>query len=641
MPSTRRLAAIMFTDMVGYTAAAQVDEKATLALRKEQENLIRPVLASHRGRKVKSTGDGFLVEFESALNATECAVSIQRRLHERNVRIGVPSINLRIGIHLGDVEQQGSDIFGDAVNIASRIESFAEPGGICLSGAVHEQVRNKIPDKLERLPPTALKGVQIPMDLYRVVLPWTVREQPSTTSGPVRLAVLPFVNISPDPKDEFFADGLTDELITVLSQLHELRVIARTSVTPYKFTSKGIAQIGAELCVNALLEGSVRKSGDELRITVQLIDVVTQEHAWASSYDRKLDKVFVLQTEIAKQVAEALKVKLRPTEQNRLAQRPSVRPESYLAYLKGRTLLHDRSEKALREAKEDFELAISLDASNAAALSGLSDVTRLIGVKWRASPLAEWDQASRTMAEQAVALDPNLAEARTSLGYSLWADYDYARAENEFRLATSLSPSYSDAHHWYAELLCDESRFDEALSQFDLAEEANPRSSIILAAHAICLVYLGHLDEAQARIEKLDNVEGRGLLYTTTLIEFCIAKADYPRALRELERLEKLNPGDPQNIVYSGVCYARTGQTQRARDCLKELEGMSSGRRPGSGIAAIYACLGELDACYLWLQRGAFENYDLNVGEWRANPLFEPVRRDPRFGLLLKKVNLA
>jgi adenylate cyclase len=272
-------------------------------------------------------GDGFLAEFDSALRAVQCAIDIHQHLHDRNSQPGITPIQLRIGIHLGDVEQRGSDIFGDAVNVASRIEPVATPGGLCISGQVFDQVRNKIPNRLEKLPPTALKGLEVPIDIYRVVLPWTVPESPSRDSGPTRLAVLPFANISPDPKDEYFADGLTEEMITVLSQLRELRVIARTSVTPYKSTSKGVAQIGTELGVDSVLEGSVRKAGDELRITVQLIDVATQEHTWASTYDRKLEKVFAVQAEIAREVAEALKVGLRAAEQSRLESRPPVRAD--------------------------------------------------------------------------------------------------------------------------------------------------------------------------------------------------------------------------------------------------------------------------------------------------------------------------
>ena len=202
MAATRRLAAIMFTDMVGYTAATQTDETGALKLLREQEELVRPLLAAHQGREVKATGDGFLVEFDSALHAVRCAIDVHEHLHDRNSKPGVTPIRLRIGIHLGDVEERRGDIFGDAVNIAARLEPLAAPGGICISGEVFNQVRNKIPNRFERLAPTTLKNVRIPVELYRVSLPWEDPGSSPGSSSRTRLAVLPLANISPDPKDE-------------------------------------------------------------------------------------------------------------------------------------------------------------------------------------------------------------------------------------------------------------------------------------------------------------------------------------------------------------------------------------------------------------------------------------------------------
>jgi adenylate cyclase len=259
----------MFTDIVGFTTLAQRNEGGSLKLLDRHNRLLRPIFPRFHGREVKAIGDSFLVEFKSALDATNCAIEIQRLLNEEGLSVPEDSrVRVRIGIHVGDVVHKAGDILGDSVNIASRIEPLAEPGGICITEPVFSQIHNKIPNAMEKLEPKTLKNVDFPIGIYRIVLPWMVREPRSRISGPVRLAVLPLSNISPDPKDEFFADGLTDELITVLSQLRELRVIARTSVTPYKSASKGVSQIGAELGVSALLEGTVRRSGEDLRITV-------------------------------------------------------------------------------------------------------------------------------------------------------------------------------------------------------------------------------------------------------------------------------------------------------------------------------------------------------------------------------------
>jgi adenylate cyclase len=638
--TTRRLAAIMFTDMVGFTASAQTDEASALKLLREQEKLVRPLLKTHQGREIKSTGDGLLIEFDSALRAVQCAIDIHQHLQERNSRKGVTPIQLRIGVHLGDVEQRGGDIFGDSVNLAARIEPFAEPGGICISEQVFGQVRNKIPNRLEKLEPKVLKNVRFPMEIYRVVLPWTVREPPSTDSGPTRLAVLPFANISPDPKDEYFADGLTEELITVLSQLKELRVIARTSVTPYKSTSKGVSQIGAELGVDAVLEGSVRKAGDELRITVQLINVDTQEHAWASTYDRKLEKVFAVQTEIAKQVAEALEIKLRAVEEARLETRPAVKPDSYLAYLKGRTLLQGISKAMLESAKEQFELAISLDPTNAAAHSGLADATRLMGWWHSDAPHTKWDEISRRLAARAVELDPNLAEAHASLALVLWDDYDYVAAEKELKLALSLNPSYSFAHNTYASILQDEARVDEALLEFRLAEAADPLWTFNLARSGELLVWIGRLDEAFIRFQKLGELKPPEWEYHWLMAGYYRARLDLKAWSEEFDRYLASEPRPRLKAIALSYRHALSGEKEQARALLRHEETLREFHPFDTWIANAYAELGDLDECFRFLEK-MVARHEIALQRWRLEPRLEHVRRDPRFQVLLKTMNLA
>jgi TolB-like protein len=296
-----------------------------LELLEQHRQFLRPIFSKHRGREVKTIGDGFLVEFGSALEATLCAIDIQSSVHSLFLERGA-RLQKKVGIHVGDVVSQGEDLLGDAMNVASRIEPLAEPGGICISEQVHDQLRNKIPNRLENLEPKALKNVRFPTDIDRVVLPWATPATPLASPAPTGLAVLPFANISPDLRDEYFADGLTEELISVLSQLRGLRVIGRTSVTPYKSTAKGVSQIGAELGVSSLLEGSVRRFGNQLRITVQMIDVLTQGPVWTNAYDRELTDVFAIQTEIARRAARQLKVNVRAAEEARLEARPTIRP---------------------------------------------------------------------------------------------------------------------------------------------------------------------------------------------------------------------------------------------------------------------------------------------------------------------------
>ena len=637
---TRRLAAIMFTDTVGFTASTQSDEARTLELLREQQSLVRPLIVAHLGREIKSTGDGFLVEFDSALRATECAIEIQKRIHERNARPGVFPIQIRIGIHLGDVEQQGADILGDAVNIAARIEPVATPGGVCVSGAIQEQVRNKISVELEKLPPTALKGLQSSMDIFRIVMPWTARGRPSATSGPKRLAVLPFANISPDPMDEYFADGLTEELITVLSQLRELRVIARTSVTQYKLTNKSVSQIGAELGVDTVMEGSVRKSGDQLRITIQLIDVGTQEHTWANTYDRKLDNVFAVQTEIARRVAKQLKINVRASEEERLDARPRVLPDSYLAYLKGRTLQQGTTQASLEASKDQFARAIELDPRNAAAHSGLSDVLGLLRTFYPTSPKVESVEASRKLAARAIELDPNLAEAHTSLALLLWEGYDYTGAVKELQLALSLNPSYSLAHYWYAEILEDQGRPEEAFQEFTLAEAADPLSPRIQMHFAELLRWMRRPDEAFARIQKLGELEPSGQWVHFALARYYIGQSDFKRGLEEIRRIEELEQLPRRRPIHRAWYLAVAGEKDQSRELLRREETLPSFAPTAWVIPYIYAELGDLDECFRWIER-AIDDHNYALQPFRLDPRLERVRNDPRFQIMLKKMNLA
>jgi len=626
----------MFTDMVGSTAAAQTNEAEALRLRDEQEELVRPLFAAHQGREVKSIGDGFLAEFDSALRALQCAIDIQQHLHERNSQQGVVPVHLRIGVHLGDVEQRGTDIFGDAVNIASRIEPIAPPGGVCISGEVANQIRNKIPNQLEKLPPTALKGIQGPIEVYRVVLPWARQEPPTKSPGPPGIAVLPFSNISPDPKDEYFAEGLTEELITVLSQLKGLRVIARTSVMPYKSTGKGVAQIGAELRVASILEGSVRKSGNRLRVTAQLIEVESESHVWSQSFDRDLDDVFAVQAEIAKQVTDALKIELRPVEEARLEARLPVRPDSYLAYLKGRALHNSFAKETVAAARKQFELAISLDPRNAAAYVGLADVTSDYR---QIQPDSDWKARKRRLVLQALEIDPNLAEAHASLAQIYLDEGQFDAADKEYKLSLSLNPSYSWAHHWYAERLSDQGRVDEALLEWALAEGADPLAPSHLEHYSQLLVWLGRLDEAQVKLQKLGELEPDSEGYHSVLFDYYLGRGDLEQALKEQRRCEELETNPRWKPFYRAIYHALSGEKEQARAILRHEESLPELPNVGWSFVWAYCELGDLDDCFRWLDKLASPRFVYSRG-FRLDPRLDPIRKDPRFPASIKKLGL-
>ncbi len=644
MAPERRLAAIVFTDLEGFTSEAHRDERGALRLIEEQRALLRSILTAYHGREIKSMGDGLLLEFANARDAVEGAVALQQAIHERNAKERTPPLRMRVGIHLGDVEDRGDDILGDAVNIASRIEPLAETGGVCLTVQVYDQVRNKVPYQLVRLGGKAIKGIPEPLEVYRVVLPWVTRNPSAPPSDLPRIAVLPLANISPDPSDEYFADGLTEELITILSQLQELRVIARTSVISYKTAPKPIATIGEELGVGSVLEGSVRRAGDQLRITVQLIDVATQEHRWAATYDRRLADIFAVQSEVARKVAEALQVKLRKPELDRLLAPREVVPESYLAYLRGRRLIIDSYAKgSLEAAKNEFEEAIRLDPTNARAYAGLADATHYLAAFHGSGGPVIIPEQSRKLAARALELDPDLAEAHSALGVQLYNSLEWEAAEREAKIALSLNPSNSTTRLWYADLLEEQLRTDEALRQLRLAKEADPQSPVVVVVLTVLLTYLRRLDDAQAEIARLHELDPHGRFPHLALAYLLFLRSEPTAALQELHQAEGLPDQEGSRGPSYAIArlYALLGNSARAREILKILEDRPRSMLSLEGRASVHALLGDRDEFFRILQEALTTYGGLAVQAFRLDPVYEPVRRDPRFADLLRALKLA
>lgn len=602
--SKRKLAAIMFTDIVGYTALTQTDESLALEILEKHNRLLRSFFPKFNGREVKSIGDSFLIEFDSALDATLCAIEIQRALHDYNVSTWRDwKIKIRIGVHLGDVIRKGRDILGDAVNIASRIQPLASPEGICISQQVFDQTHNKISYPLEPIREAQLKNVAFTTPVYTVRMPWEdAKSQPSElaigNSAKRRIAVLPFSNMSRDPDDEFFVDGLTEEIITVLSQIRGLRVIARTSTNHYKKTDKSVSQIAQELGVGTILEGSVRKSGNKIRATLQLIDAKSQEHDWSQNYDRNLDDIFEIQTDIARNVAEALRVKILAGEEKRIEKKETNNSEAYLAYLKGRSILHSRDEANLREAKKQFEYAISLDQKFARAYSGLADTLLILGDLY--IPHNQSLEEARPILDKALEIDPNLAEAHTTSGVMHGVENQLSAARDEFRRAIELNQSYAPAYHWYGTLLMfGFQKLQEAYQQLCLAEQADPLSARILSTLYVCLTYMGRIEEAKTKLDKLGAVEPEGMLSLDSLFDYYLFRRPDLRKVQGLiDKLEKLL-GDELILAYYAEYYAVTGQKEGLKQTASELESLSSDR--GWRILALITCytaLGDIDRCF-------------------------------------------
>ncbi len=639
---TRQLAAILLTDVVGYTAMTQADEALTLALLEEHSVLLRPLFVEHGGREVKCTGDGFLVEFPSALQAVRCAVEIQRELHERNASIPLDrTIHVRIGIHVGDVVHRGGDIFGDGVNITARIEPLAAPGGICLSRQAYDQVWNKTDLRMASLGKKDLKNVKVPIEVYEMLLPWMHSEAPTSGSEDrSRLAVLPLVSMSPEPGDEYFADGLTEELIFTLSKVSGLQVIALTSVMKYRGAKKAVSEIGSELAVGAVLEGSVRKAGNRLRITLQLIDVATEVHLWAEEYDRTLEDVFAVQSEVAHSVASALEVRLAPKPAQPAGEQGKANPEAYAAYLKGRGFMSRRTLGNLRNAILCFERAIELDPEHAAPHAALSTAYAVLPSYMSAAPGDVWAKA-KASALKALAIDANLPEAHAALGLTLSGELDVKGSERELRKAIELSPSYAPAYHWLGLRLVMCGHFDEAIAALQTAQTLDPLSAVQHGALGNIYQVAGQQDLALAEYDMQLALGEDNLILRGYRGEIYLEQGRHDLARADLEKARELAGSfAPEIELALAILQEAIGETGAVEASLHRVLEHAQ-REPVSPyvLALFYFALGRNDEGFALFER-AFSERDENCTFMRVDPRLASVRSDPRCTSLLRRIGL-
>jgi TolB-like protein/Tfp pilus assembly protein PilF len=634
----------MYTDMVGYTALGQKNESLSLALVEEQKKLVRPVLARHGGREVKTMGDAFLVEFPSALDAVRCAYEIQRATREFNVSLPAENrLHLRVGVHIGDVVESEGDISGDAVNIASRIEPFAEDGGVCLTRQVYDQIGNKFEVPMASLGSRPLKNVRVPMEVFKMVMPWEEeRAAKPTQLNKKRIAVLPFTNISPDPSDEYFADGLTDELITTVSQLPGLQVIARTSVMPYKGASKTVLQVGHDLEVGSVLEGSVRKVANKIRVTAQLIETETQAHIWASTYDRELDDIFAIQSDIASRVAQALKIKLLSNDRERLDKIPTRNTEAYILYLKGRNYVGERTLQGFQKAIEHFEEAVRRDPNYAHPYTGLSDCYHLLENWGFIHPSTAWPK-SKDYASRALTLDDELAEAHTSMAMALAIlDWNWSAAEDEYRSALTLNPNYVTAHHWYAtHFLVAQRRLEEAIREMKEAHRLDPFSPVIATNLGRVLFLQGRREDAIRQYRLALELNPYFAYAHVQLGSALLSESSIKEGNSEIEMAAGLAPDYIEGQAALANVYAMSGRTADAEKILQTLKSRSSTEYvPATWIGVVCGALGDFDQAFEWLGR-ATKDHSSVFPEYYSEPIFNPLEKDPRFGRLLKGIGLG
>jgi len=627
----------MFTDMVGYTALGQKNESLSLALVEEQRKVIRPILSRHNGREVKTIGDAFLVEFPNALDAVRCAYDIQRATREFNMSLPEEKkIRLRVGVHLGDVVESQGDISGDAVNVASRIEPLAEDGGVCVTRQVYESTHSKLEMALVNIGMKSLKNVAEPMEVYKMVMPWDKELMEAAPQlDPRRVAILPFANMSPDLNDEYFADGMTEELIDRLAQVKGIEVIARTSVMNYKGEKKSASQIGSELRAGALVEGSVRKAGNRVRVTAQLIKTTTEGHLWSSHYDGNLDDIFAVQSEIAEKVAGELKVQLLGSEKTVLEKKATLDSEAYMYYLRGRQLIHQPEETPLRNALNLFEQALAKDPGFAKAQACVAECYVRLASEGYMS-VDEAIRKGRAAALRAVELDPNLAEAHYSLAFVMFAADEDKDCMTELKKAIELNPNLAEGHL----LLADESSVlgdtQEMIRSAEKGYELDPLAPRAISMLGLMYFWTGRADEALAHWRRAIHIEPYRI--NRLLFDYYVSKGLFGEAEKVVKELERLGPNLASTYLNRGYLAAITGDTKTARDMIARLDkGAGWGKSAFAGY--IYYALGDMDKFFQYMLRSA-EDHTMPAQSLRYSPLLEKARKDPRLGEVFRKAGL-
>jgi adenylate cyclase len=632
----------MFTDMVGYTTLGQRDESLSLALVEEQRKLVRPILARHNGREVKTMGDAFLVEFSSALDAVRCAYDVQRATREFN--ISLPSekrIHLRVGVHLGDIVETQGDISGDAVNVASRVEPLAEDGGVCLTQQVYDHINNKFELPLVSIGTKSLKNVSSPIEVYKLTMPWEQRLGTSGVLDKRRVAVIPLTNMISEPSEEYFADGMTEELISAIAKVRELDVISRTSVMQYKNKAKNMAEIGRELNVGTLLEGSVRKAGNRVRIAVQLIDANSDKHLWAENYDRTLEDVFSIQSEIAQSVASVLKVTLLESDRKRLEKAPTKDPEAHALYLKGRFHGLRMTEEELKEAARFYQMAIDKDPMYALAYASLAEATMSSGFTEMAPPV-ESTQRGLEFARRSLVLDPSLPEAHAAIGLAFLNQWDFRAAEAEYDRAIELGPNSARSLKARANILMYAKRFDECERLARRALELDPLSPEMLQDVGTTLLYLGHLDDAIALFRKVLEIDPEAAFARDNIGVAYVHNGMLDEGIESIRASIRMSKGfEPGRVSDLGYALGRAGRFDELRDLLAETLELHEKNHYGAyALVSIYASLGEKDKAFEWLEKG-FEEHDVILPAIVWDFSFESLRSDPRMKAMIIRLGLG
>ncbi len=573
-----RLAAVLAADMVGYSRLMEIDEMGTLArLRSHRIELIDPAIAKNRGNIIKTTGDGVLVEFQSVADAVRCAVEVQERMARRNADVAEDrQIHFRIGINLGDIIFEDDDIFGDGVNIAARLEQLAEVGGICVTAAVHDQVADRLDVTFEDLGEKTLKNISRAVRVYRVVVDppppaGAVKDQhPTPTRAAVKpsVAVLPFANMSGDPEQEFFVDGLTEDILTELARRHELFVISRNSTFVYKGQAVKTREVAQKLGAQYLVEGSVRRSGDRLRITVQLIDTVSDTHIWAEKYDRKLDDIFAIQDEVTAAIVATLPGRVEAAQHDQLARKKPSSMAAYECLLAAKVLHHRSIREDNAKALELVGRALQLDPEYAHAHAWRGCILgQAWGYGWCENKAKTFAEATAEV-DKALSLDENDADVHRLLAAVNITRGELNRARYHQERALALNPNYDLVVVQMGELLTWLGSPQDGIGWIEKAMKLNPHHPVrfwshLGMAHFACRQY-GEAVEAFMHLSAMNVMQ-------QAFVAACYGwLGDRTAAAAHVARISELEPEFNLEEFLATMHYANEADLQHLREGLSK-----------------------------------------------------------------------
>src|SRR5690554_4144770 len=639
----RMLAAIMFTDMVGYTALMQENESKAKTLRDKQKKILEEKIFEHKGQILQYYGDGTLSIFGSVIEAAQCAVEIQRELKSN------PVVPLRIGIHFGDVVYDDDGVYGDAVNVASRIENLSAAGAVLISGKVYDEIKNQ--EGLDAVPlgTSELKNVKKPVEIYALsseglFIPSFEEVQSKSGSKEHSIAVLPFVNMSADPENEYFSDGITEEILNALSQVDGLLVTSRTSSFAFKGKNEDIREIGNKLGVSTVLEGSVRKVGNRVRITAQLISTKDGYHKWSEIYDRNLEDIFSVQDEISRTIAQQLSQRLAYSD----TKKPLVKPktynlEAYNLFLKGRFYWNKWTPEDFKKAIECNEEALKIDPDFVYAYIGLATSYLILGSMGYLDPKTVLPK-TKALAEKALELDDTISESHFCYALvQLFYEWDWEKAHQSFRRAIEINPGSADVHYTYALYLIAMGRLREALAEVEKAHTLDPLSLPINMQLGSTYYYSRRFEDAITQYKKILELDPnfRNALYGMGWSYMAMNEVD--KAIEVILQAQKQAGNDLKGVSALDYAYAKAGNREKAEECIQKLKKRKELDMQASlniDLAIVYAGLKNYDKTFHYLNL-AYEERSGGVIFLNVHPEWALLKSDPRFDELIKKIGLV